>query len=137
MKIDVKRIPAEGLTLEEEFAPGKLDLSTDIIQFRDPIKIKAQVARITNALTVILSLDTNMYATCGRCLEEYEMRVKRDIRLHYPVNESVQSVDLDPDIREELVLDFPMKPLCRTDCKGLCPKCGENINEGKCKCQPG
>jgi uncharacterized protein len=44
------------------------------------------------------------------------------------------AIDLNPDIREEIILVYPIKPLCSIDCKGLCPKCGKNLNEGKCNC---
>lgn len=134
MKIDVRRIPAQGLMLEEELAPGQLDLDTDIIKFPEPIRIRAEVARITNTVTVNLSLEAHMYVSCGRCLEEYKTQIKRNLKLNYPVDEPAQSIDLDPDIREELVLDCPLKPLCKPDCKGICAKCGGNLNEGNCKC---
>jgi len=45
------------------------------------------------------------------------------------------TVDLTEEIRQCLLLELPMKPLCRTDCKGLCPQCGHNRNEGPCSCR--
>jgi uncharacterized protein len=42
--------------------------------------------------------------------------------------------DLFPRVREELILDMPIKLLCREDCKGLCSKCGADLNEGACGC---
>jgi len=41
-------------------------------------------------------------------------------------------IDLSPLVREYMLLDIPIKPLCSTDCKGLCPVCGENLNETQC-----
>ncbi|MCD7905534.1 MAG: DUF177 domain-containing protein [Clostridiales bacterium] len=43
-------------------------------------------------------------------------------------------MDLEPLVYAELLLNFPMKNLCREDCKGLCIKCGHNLNEGDCGC---
>ncbi len=44
-------------------------------------------------------------------------------------------LDLDELIREEIIMFLPYKMLCREDCKGLCPKCGKNLNKGKCDCK--
>ena len=51
----------------------------------------------------------------------------------------VGSVDLVAPLREALYLELPQKQLCRSDCKGLCPTCGQNLNEGQCDCdgEPG
>ncbi len=45
-------------------------------------------------------------------------------------------VDLAGLLREDVLLDLPWKFLCREDCKGLCPRCGKNLNEGPCTCSP-
>jgi uncharacterized protein len=45
-------------------------------------------------------------------------------------------VDLEPLARESLILDLPLVPLCREDCRGLCPTCGKDLNEGHCGCLP-
>ena len=150
MKIDINKIPLEGLTLEEEVNPSGLDLETDIVKFLEPIKIRAEVSKITNAVTVNLSLSGSMHLNCSRCLREFNVALKKILRLNYQVNKSEpiidtstslechgersRTIDLDQDIREEIILDYLIKPLCNPDCKGLCPKCGKNLNEGGCSC---
>ena len=135
MKIDVNQIPAEGLTLAEELTPSELDLETDTSKFRSPIKVKADVYRISNVVNVNLTWNALMHASCSRCLNEFEIDFKKNnIELNYPVNKSEPVIDLEPDIRGEIILDYPMKPLCSPDCKGLCPKCGKNLNQGGCSC---
>jgi uncharacterized protein len=85
--------------------------------------------------------------TCRRCAEpvsgELTVRVREryaddpvagpaeDDEL-YPITDDV--VDLGPLVRDALVLELPMAPLCREDCAGLCPQCGANRNEGECGC---
>ena len=128
MKIDINKIPLEGLTLEEQVNPSVLDLETDIVKFSGPIKIKAEVSKITNAITVSLSLNGLIHLNCSRCLKEFEVGLKKDLRLNYQVNRTEPIIDLDQDIREEIILDYPIKPLCNPDCRGLCPKCGKNLN---------
>jgi len=134
VKIDINKIPLEGLILEEEVSPSVLDLETDTVKFSEPIKIRAEVSRITNAVTVELNLDGSIRLSCSRCLREFNVALKKILRLNYQVNKSEPIIDLNQDIKEEIILDYPIKPLCNPDCKGLCPKCGKNLNEGGCSC---
>ena len=134
MKIEVNQIPPEGMVLAEEIALGALDLETDLIKFSGPVKVKAKVDKITNAVTVHLNVSAPVHLICSRCLEDFKIDFKKDINLNYPVSKNELSVDLDPDIREEIILDYPIKPLCKSDCRGLCPKCGKNLNQGGCSC---
>src|SRR6266852_4328794 len=83
---------------------------------------------------------------CARCLEQYDQLVS--VRLaelyHYPpesappdsptISDDVH-LDLTPVVREDFLLSIPMHALCRPDCKGLCPQCGANWNEGPCDCR--
>jgi uncharacterized protein len=50
----------------------------------------------------------------------------------YPITDD--TIDLGPLVRDAIVLELPMAPLCRDDCAGLCPECGANRNEGDCSC---
>src|SRR5262249_16892298 len=47
-----------------------------------------------------------------------------------------KTIDLDPLVREQVLLALPMHAVCREDCKGLCGTCGKNLNEGECGCAP-
>jgi uncharacterized protein len=47
---------------------------------------------------------------------------------------SGKEIDLQPAVREQILLSVPPPPLCREDCKGLCPQCGKDLNEGECGC---
>jgi len=52
----------------------------------------------------------------------------------YPLTEPVTQVDVRPALREELALALDLFPLCREDCRGLCPRCGADLNLGACEC---
>ena len=134
MKINANQIPAEGIVIEEEISPKELDLETEVVKFVSPLKVRARASRITNALTVELELTASLSLGCSRCLQEFRQALNRKLKLNYPVENNEPVIDLDPDIREELILDYPIQPLCKVDCKGLCPKCGKNLNEGGCTC---
>ena len=150
MKININKIPLEGVVFSEDISPKGLDLETEIVKFNGPLKIRAEVSSIMNAITVNLSLAGSLRLICGRCLNDFEISLNKDLRLNYPENKSEpvidastslsvngergRTIDLDLDIRQEIILDYPVKPLCQPDCKGLCPKCGKNLNEGGCSC---
>lgn len=134
MKIIVNQVSAEGLYLEEKIKPSELDLETDLIRFRSDLGVKARLSRITNALTVELNIRALTCANCSRCLDEFEWEFDKDAQLNFSLDSNTAFIDLNPSIREEVILDYPIKPLCKIDCKGLCVKCGKNKNEGGCSC---
>lgn len=85
---------------------------------------------------------------CRRCLTPVESAVKGELHLIYadvhdeaadepdvyPLAELGTSLDLRPAVREQWLLDASDLPLCRPDCKGLCPTCGAELNAGPCNC---
>ena len=46
-----------------------------------------------------------------------------------------EGLELEDVLREQVLLAVPIKTVCRIDCKGLCPRCGQNLNQGSCTCQ--
>jgi uncharacterized protein len=134
VKINIQQIPSEGFIIEEEIAPAALDLETESVKLPGPLKIRGEVTKITNAVVVKLVLEAKLHLYCSRCLSEFEVILRKNLQLGYPVDKSDRVIDLGPEIREEIILDYPMKPLCNPLCKGLCPKCGKNLNEGGCRC---
>lgn len=69
---------------------------------------------------------------CCRCLNGFRYPV--DIKLTQVYPSSTEEINLEDEIRESLILNVPIKPLCGQDCKGLCPQCGKNLNAGHCEC---
>jgi uncharacterized protein len=134
VKIDPRQIPSGGLILREEFTPKGLDLDTEIIHFRPPIKVGAEVTKVSGAVSVRFSIEGMFFGSCSRCLNEFERKYTKEIQVNYPVGKAESEIILDPEIREEIILDYPIKPLCSDNCKGLCLKCGANLNEGGCSC---
>lgn len=134
MKIDISQISLEGVVFEENISASELDLETEEVKFQGPLSIKAEVSKINNAVTVILNLSGLISLICGRCLEQFNIKFNKELKLYYPVDVGQKIIDLSDDIRQEIILDYPVKPLCRAACKGLCLKCGHNLNEGKCNC---
>jgi uncharacterized protein len=135
MKINTEQIPIEGYTLTETVRIGAFDLDTHMVRSSEPVFLRAEVSKISNAVTVEMSLQTRVYFVCSRCLDEFVFELKKDFRLNYQADKAHPVVELDQDIRQEIILDYPIKPLCSSDCKGLCVKCGGDLNKGSCKCR--
>ena len=92
------------------------------------------------------TLKPKLRAVCGRCGKEFDYC--EPVPLYAKITDKVadsadeddylimsdQAVDIEELIRTTLVLELPTRFLCRADCKGLCPKCGADLNEGECGC---
>lgn len=93
-------------------------------------------------------LRTAVAASCRRCLAPVPIALDQDVRVvftedvnaddpsAYPIDPKAVEVELGPMVREELILAVPEYVLCREDCRGLCPRCGKDLNEGPCDCRP-
>lgn len=69
---------------------------------------------------------------CSRCLEESASAFEGSLEETYPT--TGDSIDLTEDLRQTLLLEIPQRALCRPDCRGLCARCGKNLNQGPCGC---
>ena len=134
MKIDARQIPPEGLVLQEDIDPAVWDLDTDLVKFREALELRAELSKVTNLVTARIKVGGALILVCSRCLKDFTADFKRDIRIDYPVDSAHLVIDFDPEIRDQLILSYPVKPLCRQDCKGLCFKCGQDLNQGSCNC---
>ncbi len=102
---------------------------------------------------VILDSETAISGNlnCDRCAKEFHSVIKSKFRMVYLFRGNIgetenekedvvylhpdsDKIELDKDIRDFAILGVPMKKLCSDDCKGLCPRCGKNLNEGICDC---
>lgn len=136
MKIDLKKLPEGGVVfLEESRKPEELDLEFTGIKPASIIHIKAEAIKFSDTLDVQINLTAKASAQCWRCLSDLEISIDKNFRLDYPITPQDTIIDLSDDLRQEIMLDYPLKPLCNLDCKGLCVKCGKNLNEGSCDCR--
>ncbi|MFZ5800931.1 MAG: YceD family protein [Candidatus Omnitrophota bacterium] len=135
MKINLNQIPEKGLEVVEDFDSFALDLNTEELTFTTPVRIRAEVHKILNAVSVEVEAEAKAALVCGRCLEEYPCEYKEEFRLDYSVKPDEHYLYLDDDLRQEIILSYPIKLLCKDTCKGLCPKCGKNLNKGNCNCK--
>ena len=134
MKINIHHVPEEGLRIEGDDPPEILDVEDHEWSFEEPVRHRFDATLLNDALLVTGRLWTTGKVRCSRCLNQFAYRLEMtDFVVHYPLT-SDDIVDLTPEIRENIILAIPQKPLCREDCKGLCPVCGCDRNERSCNC---
>lgn len=73
-------------------------------------------------------------AACDRCLEEFCYTINLKNTRKIDLEEFGSKYDIKEEIRQNIVMSFPMKFLCGSSCMGLCQKCGKNLNYEKCNC---
>jgi uncharacterized protein len=128
MKIHVDKIPEGGLELSEKIEPAQLSLEGEaVISFIKPIEVKANVMKTGAELFVDVSLESQVEYTCGKCLSKFEDTFRKKFNAVLEVRPA-EIVELNDEIRQEIILDYPMKIICKAECKGLCPNCGQNLN---------
>jgi len=159
--IDISRIPPEGLDIDEAIEPAVVHLDADdAVSLTPGGHLRAHV-EIVDEKTVHVRghLDATVQVDCARCLERYDVPLGQELDLFYLPRPAAQPeaeeeevelsdrdvvvgyydadrLDLGEAVREQILLGLPLKPLCREDCQGLCPRCGKDRNLGPCGCAP-
>lgn len=127
----------------------ELDLSRCIIgvckPFAEPVKVTGRVYNSTGIVKVKATARANMKTLCDRCACDFENRM--DIPVKHILVTSLNDenndefillekpqLNLDELVTEDIFLELPAKILCKNDCKGICQKCGKNLNSGQCGC---
>ena len=129
-------------------------------EFTRPIGTRLKAARIREMVEIEGVVQTELRLVCGRCLAPFTWALASEFALTYTgdlpsMAETAQpeekeldasqagliyfkgeEIDLTEGIQEQVILSFPLRPLCREDCKGLCVRCGADLNQGACGCPP-
>ena len=150
MKINVAQIRRDEkgtahFDLKEDFKAFQSELEG--VDFVAPVHVQLQVDNTGKSLLVKGTIDTEIAAQCGRCLEAFRYSVhqiyedewvyvtqateeQKETALVFQKDE----IDLTERILEQIVLALPMRFICSSECKGLCPVCGVNKNVKSCEC---
>ncbi|HYG59677.1 MAG TPA: DUF177 domain-containing protein [Symbiobacteriaceae bacterium] len=157
MKVNVADIKLETgthKTVPVKIAIESVEAVGETISFDRPLEGQAEIWNVGDRLLVRAEVSGEATLHCSRCLtpfsypldvsfeEEFmegapgdqvddeEVEVEQRTVTYYSGDE----IDLSEPLRENALLELPMKPLCSKKCKGLCPTCGTNLNEGACTC---
>jgi len=154
MNLDLYSFEAFPAETTLEFEGDSLDLISPGFAISDLLTMKINIQKIGEEYFCQAYLTVPMEEECCRCLTLFDDEIYCDFNFSIKTGEgdSVLSsendnsdvimlgqgehvVDLNNVIREAIMLELPSKPLCDEDCRGLCPNCGENLNEESCKCK--
>ena len=156
MRITLAELEIHRVIASENYAPGSLDYHGAEFRQAAPLKIDATAGLLGQEIRIRGRLSTRLAASCDRCLVAVEIPVDRTFDLFYrplqtigkeeeieiPDDEmeigfySGDGIELADVATEQVILAMPMKVICREECRGLCPVCGENRNLKQCDCAP-
>ena len=132
--------PVAGLAISSaEVAPDAL------------VRFEGYLEAAIGGVTVVGRLRAPWTGTCRRCLEPASGELEIELREYcedatsareapefddVPYVVGADTLDLEPIVHDACILELPLAPLCAESCRGLCPTCGANLNEGECSCEP-
>ena len=135
MRIKVEKIRDKAIEIEEEIPASSWDLNSADITFVNSILLKSKFFRVGDEIVAQTLVTTHRDIVCSRCLQQTRQIVEQSFTRSYKDSEVGESLEINDDIREEMLLNFPMQVLCRQDCKGICSRCGVNLNHQECDCR--
>jgi len=164
MRIRLEEIKEGKLSLEFEEAPETFPVLTEMVdtgvcEFLAPVKTALSAHQIGDMVEIEGSISTAVRLSCERCLQSFETPLESSFALTYKQTEpdtdkgrsnqeeleltaedmgliyhQGEEINLQNEIQEQVVLAFPLRALCKPDCKGLCPQCGADLNNEECDC---
>jgi uncharacterized protein len=137
---DLLRRPASRMSVQLTVPSEGLTVVDSAVMAGAPIEVDLELESLSDGIVATGRVSAPWEATCRRCLGPASGRIDVAVReLYQPKPESDEAfamvgdlLDLEPLVREALLLDLPLAPLCRADCAGLCPECGADRNETDC-----
>jgi len=120
-------------------APAGLGIEVIAVPPGSPIDLDLMLEAVVEGVLVTGSASAQLRGECVRCLTEISDQIEVDLLQLYvhPGSEVDEEdagrmegylIDLEPLLRDAVVLDLPFQPLCRTECRGLCAECGADLN---------
>lgn len=131
----------------------EIELEIDDVEFISQIDCSVNLIRERNIVYASVDASVDVQLKCRRCLEIYQGKISTHFDYKYEKTDDSKklesefldtldtryymedSLNLSEDVRQALLLEMPVWPLCSEDCKGLCPKCGQDLNKGTCYCE--
>lgn len=142
---DVFVTPDSCLPVDECFVYDDLSAEGEELTV-SPVKVSGRVTNTGGLVELTYTADFTYAKPCDRCLTVAEKTMCREFVHTLALsaeNEDSDDIiivtgytlDLFSLVRDDILLELPIKHLCSEDCLGLCPKCGQNLNEGRCGCK--
>ena len=153
MKISISDLEKNVIPKELDYEESTQAFSPEI-ELEKPARVKCSLSFSDGTIGLDCDVAAEIRLSCTRCLEAYVLKARRIFSARYCGRRSrrdgvveLESGELDEDIlpasgiidltdliRQQLLLGMSMKHICRDDCKGLCSRCGANLNKETCSC---
>ncbi len=147
MKINIiSVINSDGakLSIEKEYSVGSFEFAGNNYSFEKPVKITGVITNIGSALKIALKVEGEYTSFCDRCgcdiastiIGEAEENITgENVEIDSEMFEiNGHTLDISGAVESLVYSSLPMRNLCKDDCKGLCPKCGTDLNKSECNC---
>jgi len=135
IKISVRDVTSNGLNIDQSIPKEGIGLSDEEVDIRSLVSVKARLQKVDNTIIAKTHVKAEFGYLCARCLEELSSTEERDYQFDFEIDPTSEYIDLGEEIRQEIIMANPARILCSKDCKGICPKCGANLNKEQCKCK--
>jgi uncharacterized protein len=162
--LHVEQLKGKEFTHEFEEDPQVFPIIAEMVknrecEFLEPLKIRLKAFSVRDVFEVQGTFWTNVRLPCSRCLKDFDCPLASDFELTYTKeipgmtdvfdDEEIElraeeigmiyfkgeEINLEQGIQEQVVMAFPLQPLCDDNCRGLCPICGSDLNRGDCGCK--
>lgn len=153
MNLDLREFKTFPAEVAVDFEADSAEYGIEGVSFRDLMSVRLTIQKIKEEYYCQGYVMVPVEEECSRCLNMFNMELSGDLSfvikskegkavisensgedvIHVKASESV--IELNDLIRQALLLSLPLKPLCRPECRGLCPSCGVNLNEETCDCK--
>ncbi|MCD6363911.1 MAG: DUF177 domain-containing protein [Synergistetes bacterium] len=151
---ELERNPGKVIEFFFEESLDAFEYRGENVEFSEDVVVEGGAVKVKDGFMVWGEINTAIRLRCSRCLKVFDLPIKVEFEVEYRRGAEKfsgrerslkdedfrvsyfegDSIDIEEDIKQFIILSIPMKPLCREDCKGLCPVCGKNLNEGECNC---
>lgn len=156
MEIKVADIPEEGLKLELTYEASDFEGLGEEVRVSSPVTAVFSLKKIETTVYLAGGMEADAELSCSRCGKPFEVHMTAQFKLDMVPMESLSReeerelqagdlevefykngvIDIKDFLREQVLLQVPMKPLCVEDCRGLCQYCGQDLNLAQCSCEP-
>jgi DUF177 domain-containing protein len=156
MDIKVADIPEEGLKLDLTYEAADFEGLGEEVRVSSKVKAFFSLKKIETTVYVTGGMEADIELACSRCGKPFGAPLSARFKLDMAPAESLPReeekelhagdlevefykngiIDLKDFLREQILLQVPMKPLCMEDCRGLCQYCGQDLNKTQCSCEP-
>ena len=156
MKLDLRPLLAGDRLLEFDYELPLDTATADAgsflygVGFPSPMKVSGEITNTAGYMRMTLTMSVEYTSECARCLKPVSGAFTLDLEKTVAPRDLLGDLtedklddyaiiedgflDMDEPLYEQLEMEFPARFLCREDCKGLCQRCGKNLNDGECEC---